>query len=274
MKQIIFVLALLLAIMASAFSQSYKPPKVKLELLPKLSLRTHVNSAFKVGEVVNYRLHYGLINAGVATLSVQDGKEKIKGRDVFHVVGEGRSIGSFDWFFKVRDKYESYIDKEGIFSHRFIRNCDEGGYKIFQDYTFDAERRGMTNHKKESYMTPDFVQDMISSYFYARTLDFSKAKAGDIFTIYSILDDEVYPLKMKYKGKETIKVDAGKFNCLKFVPVMSTGRVFKKEEDLMVWVTDDANHLPILAKAKIAVGSVKMEMVSYTGLANPINKIE
>ncbi len=79
---------------------------------------------------------------------------------------------------------------------------------------------------------------------------------------------------MKYKGKETIKVDAGKFNCLKFVPVMSTGRVFKKEEDLMVWVTDDANHLPILAKAKIAVGSVKMEMVSYTGLANPINKIE
>lgn len=262
------VIALTLAV--SAFSQSYKPPKVKLELLPKFSLRTHTNNAFKAGEAVNYRIHYGLINAGVATISVHESKEKFNGREAYYVLGEGRSIGSFDWFFKVRDKYESYIDKEGIFSHRFIRNCDEGGYKIFQDYTFDPEKRAMTNHKKETYMTPDFVQDMISAYFYGRTIDYSSAKVGDIFTVYSILDDEVYPLKMKYMGKETIKVDAGKFKCLKFVPVVATGRVFRKEEDLMVWVTDDANHLPILAKAKIMVGSIKMEMLGYTGLANPI----
>ncbi|MBL7943699.1 MAG: DUF3108 domain-containing protein [Flavobacteriales bacterium] len=258
----------------SVMAQSYRPPKVNLDLLPKHSLRAHENKAWKSGEIVNYRVHYGLMNAGIASISVLDSKETFNGRPAYHIVGEGKSIGSFDWFFKVRDKYESFIDKEGIFPHRFVRNCDEGGYKIYQDYTFYPEKRAMSNHKKETYMTPDFVQDMISSYFYARTLDFSKCKPGDVFTVNSILDDEIYPLKMKYIGKEQVKVDAGTFNCLKFVPVVAKGRVFKKEEDLVVWVTDDANHLPVLAKAKILVGSIKMEMISYTGLANPISKVK
>lgn len=255
-------------------AQSYRPPKVNLDLLPRHTLRVHENKAWKSGEVVNYRVHYGLVNAGVASLSVHEAAADFNGRKAYHIIGEGKSIGSFDWFFKVRDRYESFIDKEGIFPHRFIRNCDEGGYKIFQDYTFDAEKRAMINHKKETYMTPDFVQDMISAYFYARTLDFSHAKPGDIFTVNSILDDEIYPLRMKFAGKEQIKVDAGTFNCLKFVPVVAKGRVFKREEDLMVWVTDDLNHVPVLAKAKILVGSVKMEMLNYKGLANPVAQVK
>ena len=263
---------LLLAVLASGvMAQANKPAKVKLETLIPRELRKIPNGAFRVGEKASYRIHYGLVNAGTASICVNESVRKFNGRSAYHIVGEGRSVGSFDWFFKVRDRYESFVDKEGLFPHRFIRNCDEGGYKIFQDYTFHQDKRAYTNHKGESYVSPDFVQDMISSYFYARTLDYSKLKKGDIITVTTIVDDEIFPLKMKYLGKETVKVDLGSFNCLRFAPVVQKGRVFKKEEDLSVWVTDDANHLPVLARAKILVGSVKMELTNYAGMANPVN---
>jgi hypothetical protein len=271
MKKISLLFAMIAVMVAGGYAQATKPAKVKLETLTAHELRTVHNTAFRVGEKASYRVHYGLMNAGTASISVNESVKKFNGRPAYHIVGEGKSIGTFDWFFKVRDRYETYVDKEGLFPHRFIRNCDEGGYKIFQDYTFHQDKRAYTNHKGESYVTPDFVQDMISSYFYARALDFSKLKKGDIITVTTIVDDEIYPLKMKYIGKETVKVDLGKFNCLRFAPVVQKGRVFKKEEDLSVWVTDDANHLPVLAQAKILVGSIKMELTNYAGLANPVN---
>ena len=271
MKQIIILCALTL-MMQTGFAQASKPPKVKIENLPSLGYRSVTNNAFKAGEKVTYRLHYGLVNAGTATISVEDSKYKFGNREAYHIVGEGKSIGSFDWFFKVRDTYETYVDKQGIFPHRFIRKVDEGGYKINQDYTFFQDKRAYKNEKSESFSTPDFVQDMVSAYFYARTLDFSGKKKGDIITIMTMVDGEVFPLKMKFLGRETVKVDAGTFKCIRFAPVVQKGRVFKKEEDLSVWVTDDGNHLPILVQAKILVGSIKMEMVSYQGLVNPISK--
>lgn len=268
MKKIILSTALAILTIQGLMAQATKPPRVKVENLPDMGYRTVANNAFKVGEWVKYRIHYGMIDAGEATLLVEESKYKFGGREAYHIVGEGKSLGSFDWFFKVRDRYETYIDKQGLFPHRFIRNCDEGGYKINQDYTFYPERRAYKDGKGDGYMTPDFVQDMLSGYYYARTVDYSNAKVGDIFTIMTIVDDEIYPLKMKYMGKEQVSVDAGKFNCLRFAPVVQKGRVFKKEEDLSVWITDDANHLPVLAKAKILVGSIKMELYQYNGIAN------
>jgi hypothetical protein len=262
----------LLSATQMAFSQS-KPPKVDINTLPSYALRSQPNSAFQAGECVKYRIHYGLIDAGEATLKVEESPYKFGNRDAFRVIGEGRSLGSFDWFFKVRDYYETYIDKQGIFPYRFIRNVDEGGYKINQDYTFFQDKRAYKNEKGESYGTPEYIQDMLSAYYYARTIDYSQFKPGDVVTINSVVDGEVYPLKMKYIGKETVKVDVGKFKCLRFAPVVQKGRVFKKEEDLSVWITDDPNHLPILAQAKIMVGSIKMELKQYSGLSSPIAQV-
>ncbi len=272
MKQNILLFALVISANI-LFGQATKPPKVDMNKLKNLGYRTMTNNAFKAGEFVKYRVHYGMIDAGEATLKVEESKYKFGDREAFHIVGEGKSLGSFDWFFKVRDHYETYIDKQGMFPHRFIRQCDEGGYKINQDYTFAPEKRAYKDSKGDAYFTPDFVQDMLSSYYYARTLDYSNAKKGDVFTIMTLVDDELYPLAMKYLGKEQIKVDAGTFNCIKFAPVVQKGRVFKKEEDLCVWITDDANHLPVLAKAKIMVGSIKMELMQYSGLANTLAKV-
>lgn len=254
-------------------AQPMKPEKVSMDTLEEFAMRDNwKNTAFKAGEKLTYRVHYGFVDAGEAVIEIKDSKYKIKGRDAYHVVGKGYSLGAFDWFFKVRDHYESYIDKKGMFPHRFIRDVDEGGYKIKQDYTFHQEKRAVTTQKKESFATPEAIQDMISAFYYARTIDFSKAKKGDVFLVTVFMDNEIFPLRIKYVGKETIKIRAGKFRCMKFVPVVQEGRVFKSEEDLNVWITDDANKIPILVKSNLMVGSIKMEVTKFEGLANPMAK--
>ena len=203
---------------------------------------------------------------------IQKTDKKVGGREMWHVVGEGRSLGAFDWFFKVRDRYESYIDKDGVFPWLFIRRVNEGGFEINQDYTFYQHKKKVKTGQKE-FDVPAFVQDMISAFYYARTIDFSKAKVGDIFTINTFLDDEMFPLQVKLAGRETIKTRTGKYRCLKFRPVVQEGRVFKSEEDLNIWITDDENKIPVLAKAKVLVGSIKMELTKSEGLKNEMAKV-
>jgi hypothetical protein len=272
-KVVLFALVIMMT-GGSSWAQSSKPVKVNIKNLPELGLRSQSNKAFKPGEKLVYRLHYGIIDAAIATISVDPQVTKVGNREVYHVIGEGKTVSTFDYFFKVRDKYESYIDKQGMFPHKFVRNVNEGGYKIQQEYTFYPSKRAYKNQKGEGYLTPEYVQDMISAFYFARNMDFSKAKKGDIFKITCVVDDEIFPLKIKYIGKDKVSTDAGTFNALKFAPVIQKGRIFKKEEDLSVWISDDANKIPLMAAAKIMVGSVKMELQSYSGLANTPARIK
>lgn len=270
----LFLFAILSSGMMTMAAQSSKPTPVNVDNLPNHPLRKITNNAFTTGERSVYRIHYGLVDAGIATISVQDAEQKFGNRDAYHIIGEGQSVGSFDWFFKVRDKYESYVDKQGIFPYQFKRNCDEGGYLINQNYFFFQHKRAFKNRKNEGYLAPMFLQDMMSSVFYARTMDFSNLKSGDIISVETLVDDEIYRLKMRYVGKETVTVDSGTFKCIRFAPVVQKGRIFKDPNDLGVWVTDDAHHLPILAQAKIKVGSVKMELKDYGGVDLSASKVK
>jgi hypothetical protein len=236
-------------------------------------LRTFKNEAFKKGEVLKFMLHYGFIDAGEAILEVRDEEREIGGRKVYHMVGLGYSKGSFDWFYKVRDRYETYVDEKALVPWVFIRRVNEGGYIINQDYIFNHYKKKVDIGEGKVFDTPENVQDMLSAFYFARCIDFSNAKPGDIYTIPAFVDKEVYPMKIKFVGKETIKTDLGKIRCLKFRPVVQKGRIFKKEEDLNVWITDDKNHIPVRAQADILVGSIKMDLISYSNLANPISKV-
>ncbi len=238
----------------------------------RTTFRKITNESFKAGEKLTYKMHYGVMDAGVATLEVKETDKTINGRPLLHVVGKGKSISTFDWFFKVRDRYESYVDKEGMFPWIFIRRVYEGGFEINQDYTFYQHKK-QVNTGEEKVDVPANVQDMLSAFYYARTLDFDNAKVGDEFEIDCIVDGETWPLKIKYKGEDNVKIRKGKFKCLKFVPVIQEGRIWKDEEDLTVWITNDKNKIPLLAKTKILVGSIKMELSDYEGLAAPISKI-
>jgi hypothetical protein len=231
------------------------------------------NKAFKDGEFLKYKLAYGFMNAGEATLEVKKVKKKIQGREILHIVGRGYSISAFDWFFKVRDKYETYLDEEGIFPWLFVRRIEEGGYKKEQDYKFYQNQERVEHVQKElEYEVPHGVQDMISSFYYARTIDFTDAKKNQVYQFDSFVDGEVYPIKIKYVGTKNIRVNAGKFECMVFHPVVQEGRIFKKDDDVTVYITNDENKIPVLARAKILVGSVRMELIDYKNLANPIAK--
>jgi hypothetical protein len=228
------------------------------------------NKSFQVGEKLRYRITYGFVDAGEAILEVKSTTKKGNGRELIHAVGTGRTLGGFNAFYKVEDVYQTYLDKQGVFPWFFVRRVNEGGYIIEQDYNFLQNKAKVDNGKGKLFNVPIGAQDMISSFYYARTLDFEKCKKGDVFSFPCFMDDELYILKIKYVGDETIHLRKGKFMCMKFVPVVQTGRYFKSEEDVNFWVTKDLNRIPVLVKAKIPVGIVKMHLVEWSGLKNPL----
>jgi hypothetical protein len=236
----------------------------------KSTLPVVVNNAFAPGEYLKYRVSYGAIDAGEVIMMCKTTKLKAGGRELIHVEGTGKTLGSFNSFYRVNDKYESYLDKKGIFPWFFYRRVNEGGYIINQDYSFYQDKKIVSNGKK-TFSIPVGIQDMISSFYYARTMNYKTMKAGKIVEFKCFMDDQVWTLKTKYIGDEIIKIKAGKFKCHKFVPVVQTGRVFKSEKDLNFWITADENKIPILVKAKIPVGYVKLHLVDYKGLKNDLS---
>jgi len=231
---------------------------------------TRDNDSFGVGEKLRYRITYGFMDAGEAILEVKSTSKKGNGRDLIQAVGTGRTLGGFSAFYKVDDTYETFLDKDGIFPWYFKRRVDEGGYKINQDYTFKQHQYKVDNGEGQEFKIPMGVQDMISSFYYARTIRMQYMKIGQVFSFNCFMDDEVWPLKVKYVRDETIRIRKGKFKCHKFVPVVQTGRYFESEEDVNFWVTADDNKIPVLIKAKIPVGTVKMHLVEWDNLKNPL----
>jgi hypothetical protein len=230
-------------------------------------LRVLNTTAFKRGETIKYGVRYGIFDAGEVIITVTDENKLIVGRNTYHIVGTGTSKGTVDFFFRVRDKYESYIDEQALAPWVFIRSIQEGGFKASQNYIYNQFRNTVDAEGKQ-YTVADYSQDMISAFYYARCINYSNAKEGDIFTIPAFVDREMFLLKIKYIGKETIKTDFGKVPCIKFRPVLQKGRIFKNEEDLNVWISDDLNRIPVRVEAKILVGSIKMELTDFSNLAN------
>jgi hypothetical protein len=232
------------------------------------------NKAFQVGEKLRYRVTYGFMDAGEAIMEVKATNKKGNNRELMHMKGTGGTLGGFNAFYKVTDVYESYVDKKGLFPWYFVRRVDEGGHKINQDYTFKHDKLKVNNGAGKEFTVPMAIQDMVSSFYYARTIDFSKMKVGDTFEFKCFMDDEIWPLKIKFVGDEVIHIRKGKFNCKKFMPVVQKGRYFESENDLNFWITNDENRIPILVRAKIPVGTVKLHLVEWEGLKHQLNKVK
>ena len=242
------------------------------------TMRTVTNNAFKRGELLRYKVYYdailtGKVNAGEAELNVKDETKVIANRNTFHVVWLGLTKGTFNLFYKVVDRYESYIDEQALVPWVFIRRVNEGGYQISQDVTFNqfkkyASSLNNKNGKTTTTYVTENIQDIISAFYYARTLDYSAAKAWQEFPIPFFLDDTVYTSKLIYLGKENVTIGMGKFSCLKFKPSMVTGNVFSDPYPMTLWITDDKNHVPVLAESGVLVGTVKLELIKYSGLTN------
>jgi hypothetical protein len=172
----------------------------------------------------------------------------------------------------VRDRYETYIDAETMLPVKFIRNVDEGGYKIYNNVTFN-QKIGQAISTNGVYKVPNCIQDVLSAIFYARNIDYSKHNPGDKIPFSMFLDDEVFNLYVRYIGKERITTKYGTFNTIKFSPLLIEGTIFKGGEKMMVWVTDDANHIPVRVDSPILVGSVKVDLVGFEKLRNPMTSL-
>ena len=245
--------------------------------------RTVTNTAFIRGEYLKYKVYYdailtGKVNAGEAELEVKDENKIIAGRNTFHVVGLGLSNNLFNFFFKVVDRYETYFDEQALIPWLFVRRVNEGGYKISQDVTFNQFKNYSTtvnnkNNTTTNKNTPQNVQDIISAIYYMRTFDFSNAVTGQSYAVPFFLDDSIYTSKIIYQGKEDITIDYGTFHCLKFKPMVATGSVFKDPYPMTLWISDDKNHIPILAESAVIVGNVKLELIKCSGLANDLSSL-
>jgi hypothetical protein len=232
------------------------------------------NRAFHDGESISFNIFYSVVgvyvNAGTANFSVT--QEKLNNKPVYHVVGTGTSNSSYDWIFKVRDRYESYIDTASMQPLKFIRNIDEGGYKKYENITFNQQTNTAIT-TNGVFKTPDCVQDVLSSIYYARNIDFSKYNEGDKIPFTMFLDNEVYNLYIKFLGRETVKTKYGKFRAIKFKPLLVKGTIFQGGEKMTVWVSDDPNHIPLRIESPIVVGSVKVDMMNYANLRYPLSSM-
>jgi len=232
------------------------------------------NMSFKDGEKLMFKVYYNLnfvwINAGNAYFDIQP--DELNGRKVYHITGNGKTAKSYEWVYKVKDKYETYIDKETMLPLRFVRNVNEGGFKIKQDVAFD-HKKGKATSDKKVYEVPKCTQDVLSAIFYARNIDYNKYKPGDKIPFDMFLDDKVYNLYIKYVGKEEITTKMGTYKAIKIVPLLIEGTIFKGGEKMTVWVSDDANHIPLRVDSPILVGSIKVDLVAYDGLRNPFGGI-
>jgi len=229
------------------------------------------NSAFDSGEWFKFDISYsGWMKAGEATLRVSE--NRIDGKPVYHIIGKGKTTGAIRWFFKVKDRYESYIDMATLTPYKFIRDINEGGHTKDIEIEFDQTMNKAHVHNKKhntrkEFDTPPDIQDMVSTFYFLRnTMNVDDLKVGDEVRTNMFFDEENYGFKIKFLGKETIRTKFGKVKCLKFRPYVMAGRVFKEEESLTLWVSADKNKIPLRLKADLAVGSLRADRDEFKGL--------
>lgn len=237
----------------------------------KYNLTPRTNNSFTYGEKLKFKVYYGIINGGTAELEIADKPKIINGRNSFHIKIYGKSTGIVDVMFRVKDQFESYLDEEYLVPWKATKNVKEGNYKSIDLILFDQLNGIAHSNEKGKIEIAEYTQDVASCLYFARSTDMSNARPGDVFPVNFYLDGKNYGLRFKYIGTENIKTDLGTFRTLKIKPQLLEGRVFKDSEALTLWVTDDENKIPIRAESAIFVGAVKMDLVEYSGLKNPMN---
>lgn len=229
-------------------------------------------AVFQEGEVLNYKLRYGFITAAEATIKVQNSDLKFDNKPTWKLSVDAQTSGTFDVFYKIRDHYDSYIDKTDLLPYFYQENIREGSYKRQDKARFTQDAKKVVSNRG-TFTTPTTQTfDLVSAYYFARSLDILKLKIGDKFKLNYFLGDEISALEIEYVGKETVKNKLGNIRCLKFSPSIKPGRIFKKDSRLYLWVTDDGNRVPVKAQVEILVGAVTMELKSAQGLKYALAK--
>ena len=219
--------------------------------------------AFTVGERLVFDVGYGFITAGEAIISIPE-YDTIAAHQCYKVMFQVNSTPTFSWFFEVRDRYETYLDVDGIFPWHFEQHVKEGHYR--RDFAADFDQ---TNHVAKTsgkqYPIPPKVQDIMSAFYFARTLDYSKKLVGEKIHLQNFYKDSTYDLDVKFIGRETIRVEAGTFKCIVIEPLAKEGGLFKSDGRILIWLSDDERKIPVKISTKVLIGSINSELREYSG---------
>ena len=237
-------------------------------------LREVSNKAFQKGEYLKYRIHYGFIDAGIATLEVKPKSYRKKGRKCLHIVMKNETTGLFDTFYRVRDTYESYTDEKALISWQFNRDIQEGKYKSYREIHFDHSQGKAEYHKNSGEIVmhdvPPNVQDVISTYYFARaSYDHKELKPGSKISLRNFIDETNFELEARVEKRETIKVNGEKFKALRLKVMIEEAGLITDGSKITLWVSDDKNLIPLAFKSKLLIGSIRADLVEYKNLKNP-----
>ncbi|MGV3538522.1 MAG: DUF3108 domain-containing protein [Rufibacter sp.] len=238
------------------------------------------NDSFAPGEVLQYKVHYGIINAGEATINVSPTLQRINNRTCYQTTVSGKSTGSFDFFHRIRDTWTSFIDTSTMLPARFYRNIEEGSYRRKETTDFDHDRNlvvvndSRDKEKNQVFKVPNNAQDMVSGFYYLRTLNLDSFKPGQTIKMQGFLGDEVFDMTVTYKGVTTVETKAGKIRAHRLTPRMPSNKLFKGEDAISVYFSDDSNKVPVLFEAEMFVGSVKVNLFKYSGLKSRLNVVK
>jgi hypothetical protein len=263
MKNIVFISLLFLC--------SFMPQKTAFhtELDDVLAKAKKINNAFTYGEKLTYRVHYGPLDGGKAYFSIDANPQLVNNRNTYYVKVNGKSAGLVDMMFKVKDEFESYIDQEALVPLKATKRIKEGKYTDSDFIIFDHLGKTASGKRGKTEIVAN-TQDIISAIYYARSLDMTNAKLGDIFPVPFYLDGKTYELRFKFEKREIIETELGIFKTIKVKPQLIEGRVFKDNEALTLWVTDDDNKIPVRVESDIFVGSIKVDLLEMSGIRNPL----
>lgn len=267
MKTVIFSrknqLLIVLFFLSSSFIAWKTPPP---------AFRSVSNTAFAKGEFLKYRVHYGMITAGYATLEVANKVESVNGRKCHHIIGKGFTTSSYDWVYKIRDKYETFVDEEALIPWRFIRHIEEGDFYNHTETRFEhsLKKAYHVNNKAQlsTYSVPENIQDVISSFYYARTLNQKNLQVGSKIPLTNFLDEKTFNLQAQLLKRENVVIDGIKYKALKMKLLVEEAGIITDGSKIQFWISDDENKIPLRIEAELAIGSLKVDLVEYKSLKN------
>lgn len=237
----------------------------------------HVTSSYGPGEKLEYRVHYGLINAGEARIEVTDKLYMVNDKVCLKATCYGRSTGAFDLMMRIRDTWGSYIDTSSQIPQKGFRDIQEGRYKLKEATYFDLKNKAVTvdweSDKKSSavFKIPIDVQDVVSGVYYIRNISYNNLRIGDTIGIHAFLEEKMYDFKVKYLGKGMVDTKFGDIKCIKLSPIMEKNGLFENGNSIRLWLSDDKNKIPVKIEADMFVGKVAMDLKDYKGLKYPIS---
>ena len=241
----------------------------RADSLKEFRFRKIDNSAFSVGEELVFSVNYGFITAGEAVMSVV-ALDSIAGRACYRVEFQVNSLPSFSWIYKVEDRYLTFIDVDAIAPLRFEQHIREGTYR--RDFTADFDQINHIARTSEgSYPIPEYVHDIMSAFYFARTLDFSNYKPGEGTILYNFYKDKSHELRVNFLGRQELEVGAGTFNTIVVEPLVREGGLFKSEGRIVIWLSDDERKIPVRVNTRVLVGSIDTELKSFSGVNGPVN---